>query len=151
MIPACGCTQRTAMCAYLVIVGDTIPVVLRTVLVATTASSTDPRWWHFLISRRVIIFLSTVLVSLPLSLHREISKLAGASAFALLSLLFIVFAVVVEGPLERSSSMPTPTPVALTFVEPRILQVGFIDRVSLYLTLPTIFEPPPLTHRRLAS
>jgi solute carrier family 38 (sodium-coupled neutral amino acid transporter), member 11 len=51
-----------------------------------------------LINRQVVIILCTVLVSFPLSLYRDITKLAKASALALVSMVIIVFTVVSEGP-----------------------------------------------------
>ncbi|KAJ3033510.1 hypothetical protein HDV00_006294 [Rhizophlyctis rosea] len=79
------------MCAYAVIVGDTLPLVLSQ-LVPTT-SFIHP----FVSSRNAMITLTTVCVSLPLSLHRDISALAKSSAVSVVAIVFIIFAVIVGG------------------------------------------------------
>lgn len=70
------------MCAFCVILGDTIPRVLRATL------PSDPIGGHsafveFLISRQFVITFLTLAVSYPLSLYRDIEKLSKASALAL--------------------------------------------------------------------
>ncbi|KAL1925820.1 uncharacterized protein VTP21DRAFT_703 [Calcarisporiella thermophila] len=82
------------MCAYCVIMGDTIPHVIvslfpniRTIPVLSLFAS-----------RRFVITFITILVSYPLSLYRDISKLAKASALALLAITVIVITVLIEGP-----------------------------------------------------
>jgi len=56
------------MCAYSIIVGDTISTVLKQYI--------SPNFfaYSFLTSRSAIICLTTFLVILPLSLYRDISK-----------------------------------------------------------------------------
>lgn len=78
------------MCAFCIVIGDTIPSVLVSVF----------GWLHgsFLSDRRFVITLCTVAISYPLSLYRNIEKLSRASAVALLSMVFIIFAVVFRGP-----------------------------------------------------
>jgi len=56
------------MCAYSIIVGDTISTVLAQYI------SPDFFAYSFLTSRNVIICLTTFLIILPLSLNRDISK-----------------------------------------------------------------------------
>jgi amino acid permease len=75
-------------------VGDTIPHVLAAVFPALRTST----FFSFLINRQVVIILCTALVSYPLSLYRDITKLAKASALALVSMVIIVYTVVSEGP-----------------------------------------------------
>jgi sodium-coupled neutral amino acid transporter 11 len=78
-----------AMCAYTVILGDTIPTVFASVLSKNS-------WFHsILTSRSIMIILCTVMVSLPLSLYRDVSALAKTSAVSLAMICFIVIAVVV--------------------------------------------------------
>lgn len=78
------------MCAFCVVVGDTIPNVLSSVLPAVQNT--------FLTNRQFVIVLCTMAISFPLSLYRNIENLSKASAVALLSMVFIIFAVVVRGP-----------------------------------------------------
>ena len=79
---------------FLTFLGDTIPHVLAAVF---PSLRTSPILSIF-INRQVVIILCTALVSYPLSLYRDITKLARASALALISMVIIVFTVVTEGP-----------------------------------------------------
>lgn len=74
--------------------GDTIPHVLAAVFPFLR----PPGVLSFFTNRQVVIILCTALVSYPLSLYRDITKLAKASALALVSMVIIVFTVVSEGP-----------------------------------------------------
>lgn len=84
--------------AFCVIIGDTIPHVLK----AFIPSSITEGVFAWLFSRNVIIVLFTGCISYPLSLNRDISKLAKASGFALLGMLTIVFLTVVRAPFISS-------------------------------------------------
>lgn len=88
--------------AFCVIIGDTIPHVLKLVL---PKSITDPKssviGWLF--ERNVIICVFTTCISYPLSLNKDISKLAKASGFALFGMLIIVIVTVVRGPFADAS------------------------------------------------
>ena len=74
--------------------GDTIPHVLAAIFPSLRASAV----LSLLTNRQVVIILCTAFVSYPLSLYRDITKLAKASALALISMVIIVFTVVSEGP-----------------------------------------------------
>ncbi|TPX54398.1 hypothetical protein PhCBS80983_g05939 [Powellomyces hirtus] len=78
--------------AYAVIVGDTLPLVLSHVVSPTNFL------YPILSSRRVMITLCTLFVSLPLSLFRDVSALAKTSAVSLAAIVFIIVAVLVAGP-----------------------------------------------------
>ena len=65
------------MCAFSVIIGDTIPHVIA-YLFPVLAEHAGLR---LLVDRRVIIILCTLAVSFPLSLHRDIVKLSKSSGF----------------------------------------------------------------------
>src|SRR5271170_439390 len=78
----------------LIYTGDTIPHVLAAVF---PSLRTAP-FLSIFINRQVVIILCTALISYPLSLYRDITKLAKASALALVSMVIIVFTVVSEGP-----------------------------------------------------
>ncbi|WFD27864.1 hypothetical protein MNAN1_002872 [Malassezia nana] len=78
------------MCAFCVVVGDTIPNVISSVL--------PPLRDTILSNRHFVIVVCTMAISFPLSLYRNIENLSKASAVALLSMVFIILAVVVRGP-----------------------------------------------------
>ncbi|KAJ1992515.1 hypothetical protein H4R33_000971 [Dimargaris cristalligena] len=82
------------MCAFNVIIGDTVPHVIRSVVPGVLSSPV----LTFLTSRRAMITLITLFISFPLSLYRDMGKLAKTSALALVAMLVIVVAVVIEAP-----------------------------------------------------
>lgn len=89
--------------AFCVIIGDTIPHVLKLMLPrALTNSETSIIGWLF--ERNVIIIIFTSCISYPLSLNRDISKLAKASGFALVGMTIIVIITVARGPFADASS-----------------------------------------------
>ncbi|KAK4122917.1 hypothetical protein N657DRAFT_575132 [Parathielavia appendiculata] len=81
------------MVAFGVIVGDSIPSVLR----AVWPGLRDTPVVGWLADRRVVIVLFTLGVSYPLALYRDIAKLAKASTLALVSMAVIVVTVIVQG------------------------------------------------------
>ncbi|RAK72355.1 putative amino acid transporter [Aspergillus fijiensis CBS 313.89] len=81
------------MIAFCIIVGDTIPHVLG----ALFPSLRDMSFLWLLTDRRAIIVLLVLGISYPLSLYRDIAKLAKASALALVSMVVIVVAVITQG------------------------------------------------------
>lgn len=87
--------------AFCVIIGDTIPHVLKSMLPKSITGSDSVIGWLF--GRNVIIVTFTLCVSYPLSLNRDISKLAKASGFALVGMVIIVILTVVRGPFVDSS------------------------------------------------
>lgn len=82
------------MCAFGIIIGDTLPQVLRSVF---PTLPTIPILKLFA-NRQFVIAFCTFCFSYPLSLYRDIHKLARASGLALVGMLIIVFAVLIEGP-----------------------------------------------------
>jgi sodium-coupled neutral amino acid transporter 11 len=82
------------MCAFGIIIGDTLPQVLRSVF---PTLPTIPILKLFA-NRQFVIAFCTICFSYPLSLYRDIHKLARASGLALVGMLIIVFAVLIEGP-----------------------------------------------------
>ncbi|KAL4809051.1 transmembrane amino acid transporter protein-domain-containing protein [Aspergillus unguis] len=81
------------MIAFCIIVGDTIPHVLGSLF----PSLRDMSFLWLLTDRRAIIVLLVLGISYPLSLYRDIAKLAKASTLALLSMAVIVVAVITQG------------------------------------------------------
>lgn len=95
------------MVAFGVIVGDTIPHVL----VAIWPNLGTVPLLGLLTDRRVAIAVFVMGVSYPLTLYRDIAKLAKASTFALIGMLVIVVTVVIQGffvPSESKGSFSTP-------------------------------------------
>ncbi|KAI8967759.1 transmembrane amino acid transporter protein-domain-containing protein [Mycotypha africana] len=82
------------MCAYCVIIGDTIPHVIRSLYPSIVQT---PVLWIFG-DRKLCISFFTLVVSYPLSLYRDISKLAKTSALALIAIIVIIIGVAIEGP-----------------------------------------------------
>ncbi|RMJ26027.1 amino acid transporter [Aspergillus sp. HF37] len=81
------------MVAFCIIVGDTIPHVIS----ALFPSLQDMSFLWLLTDRNAIIVIFVLGVSYPLSLYRDIAKLAKASTLALLSMVVIVVAVITQG------------------------------------------------------
>ncbi|KGO68479.1 Amino acid transporter, transmembrane [Penicillium italicum] len=81
------------MVAFCIIVGDTIPHVLG----ALFPSLRDMSFLWLLTDRRAVIVIFVLVVSYPLSLYRDIAKLAKASALALVSMVVIVVTVITQG------------------------------------------------------
>ncbi|KAI9066604.1 amino acid transporter [Trametes sanguinea] len=81
------------MCAFGIIIGDTIPHVIRSIF---PSLYTVPVL-SLLTKRQFVIALCTICVSYPLSLYRDIHKLSRASGLALVGMVIIVTSVLVEG------------------------------------------------------
>lgn len=107
--------------AFCVIIGDTIPHVVN----ALFPGLHDIPVVGILSHRNTIIVLFTLLISYPLALNRNISKLAKASGFALVSMMVIVLTVVVRGPMVEKSPDAKFTAPLLTF------NTGILQGVSV--------------------
>ncbi|TGJ85362.1 hypothetical protein E0Z10_g3402 [Xylaria hypoxylon] len=95
------------MVAFGVIVGDSIPPVFR----AIWPNLHEIPVLSLLGDRRAVIVIFTLGISYPLTLYRDIAKLAKASTLALLSMGIIVGTVIIQGaltPLEDRGSFTTP-------------------------------------------
>ncbi|KAF9277333.1 hypothetical protein BGZ68_009379 [Mortierella alpina] len=112
-----------AMCAYTVIVGDTLPHVLQALIPGIET-------WPilgFMARRSFVITFCTILISFPLSLYRDISKLAKTSAIAMLALVVIIIAVMIEGPRAPMEIRGDPD-LVWSFVRPEVFQsIGVIS------------------------
>ncbi|EGW32069.1 uncharacterized protein SPAPADRAFT_50664 [Spathaspora passalidarum NRRL Y-27907] len=86
--------------AFCVIIGDTIPHVLKAFIPKSITGPGSPIAWLFY--RNTIIILFTACISYPLSLNRDISKLAKASGFALVGMLIIVILTIARAPFVSS-------------------------------------------------
>ena len=83
------------MLAFCIIIGDTIPHVIEALF---PSLKNIPFLW-LLTDRRAVIVLFVLAISWPLSLYRDIAKLARASTAALISMVIIIVTVVTQGPL----------------------------------------------------
>ncbi|KAK5073824.1 hypothetical protein LTR64_007036 [Lithohypha guttulata] len=83
------------MLAFCIIIGDTIPHVIE----ALFPSLKDVPFLWLLTNRKAVIVLFVLAISWPLSLYRDIAKLAKASTAALISMLIIIVTVVTNGPV----------------------------------------------------
>ncbi|KAI0974956.1 transmembrane amino acid transporter family protein [Xylaria arbuscula] len=95
------------MVAFGVIVGDSIPPVFR----AIWPNLHEIPVLNLLGNRRAVIIIFILGISYPLTLYRDIAKLAKASALALVSMVIIITTVVIQGaltPLEERGSFTTP-------------------------------------------
>ncbi|KAI1428807.1 transmembrane amino acid transporter family protein [Xylaria sp. FL1777] len=95
------------MIAFGVIVGDSIPPVFR----AIWPNLHELPVLSLLGNRKAVIVIFILGISYPLTLYRDIAKLAKASTLALISMGIIVTTVVIQGaltPLENRGSFTTP-------------------------------------------
>lgn len=127
------------MCAFCVVVGDSIPNVLSSVLPFLRGTIFS--------SRRFVIFVCTMAISYPLSLHRNIEKLSKASAVALLSMVFIILAVIVRGPAMPPELKGDPS-LRLSFVHPSnlirsvsVISFAFVCHHNSLLIYGSLKEP----------
>jgi hypothetical protein len=86
-------TVCSGMCAFGIIIGDTIPHVIRSIFPSLPSIPV----LRIFANRQFIISLCTVCVSYPLSLYRDIHKLSRASGIALIGMMIIVGSVLIEG------------------------------------------------------
>ncbi|KAF9244905.1 amino acid transporter [Melanogaster broomeanus] len=111
------------MCAFGIIIGDTIPHVIRSIFPTLDQIPV----LSIFTNRQFIIALCTICISYPLSLHRDIHKLSRASGLALLGMLIIVTSVLVEGQHVTPELKGDPSK-RLTFVGPGVFQaIGVIS------------------------
>lgn len=111
------------MCAFGIIIGDTIPHVIRSIF---PTLNTVPVL-SLLTRRQFVIALCTVCVSYPLSLHRSIDKLARASLLALFGMITIVASVLIESPRVPPELKGDPTQ-RFTVLGPGVFQaIGVIS------------------------
>ncbi|KAH6897426.1 transmembrane amino acid transporter protein-domain-containing protein [Thelonectria olida] len=99
------------MVAYGVIVGDTIPHVLK----AVWPDLPGVPVLGLLTNRQVAIAVFIMGIGYPLTLYRDIAKLAKASTFALIGMLVIVVTVLIQGILTPSAERGSFSPQLLTF------------------------------------
>ncbi|KAI1373745.1 hypothetical protein F4677DRAFT_455767 [Hypoxylon crocopeplum] len=140
------------MVAFGVIVGDSIPQVLRTIWPGLS----DLPVLGILADRRAVIILFIIGISYPLTLYRDIAKLAKASTLALISMIVILVTVVVQGALtpaenRGSFSWPLLTVNSGIFQAIGVISFAFVcqhNSLLIYgsLKTPTIDRFSKVTH-----
>ncbi|TFK44705.1 amino acid transporter [Crucibulum laeve] len=111
------------MCAFGIIIGDTLPSVMRSIF----PNLASIPFLKLFVNRQFIIALCTICVSYPLSLYRDIHKLARASGLALVGMLIIVCSVLIEGPHVPAELKGDPSK-RMSIVGPGIFQaIGVIS------------------------
>ncbi|KZL83941.1 transmembrane amino acid transporter [Colletotrichum incanum] len=98
------------MVAFGIIVGDSIPHVF----LAIWPDLRQMPVFGLLANRQVVIVIFVLGISYPLTLYRDIAKLAKASTLALISMGVIVTTVVVQGALTPKSERGSFSPALLT-------------------------------------
>ncbi|KAF8862397.1 transmembrane amino acid transporter [Acephala macrosclerotiorum] len=111
------------MVAFGIIVGDTIPHVMSAVW---PGLEDIPVLW-LLTNRRAVIVIFILGVSYPLSLYRDIAKLAKASTLALISMMIILFTVVTQGFFVASEDRGTFSAPLLTINDGVFQAIGVIS------------------------
>ncbi|KAJ5569929.1 Amino acid transporter transmembrane [Penicillium hispanicum] len=132
------------MVAFCIIVGDTIPRVLG----ALFPSLRDMSFLWLLTDRRAVIVLFVLGVSYPLSLYRDIAKLAKASALALVSMIIIVVAVITQGfrvPAESRGEYKSYLVINSGFFQ----AVGHLFAVCCLVSIDRAVANPPPDHNSL--
>lgn len=111
------------MSAFGIIIGDTIPHVI----ISLFPSLKTIPVLSLLTNREFVIVLCTACISYPLSLYRDIHKLARASGLALVGMVIIVASVVIESPAVKPELKGDPSK-RFSFVGPGIFQaIGVIS------------------------
>ncbi|KAK3397030.1 transmembrane amino acid transporter protein-domain-containing protein [Sordaria brevicollis] len=116
------------MVAFGVIVGDSIPNVLRAIWPSLREEAARGSWVGWLTGRQGVILVSTLGVSYPLALYRDIAMLAKASTLALVSMAVILVTVLVQGGLAPASDRGTLASWNLLIINDGIFQaIGVIS------------------------
>ncbi|KAJ7193185.1 transmembrane amino acid transporter protein-domain-containing protein [Mycena haematopus] len=111
------------MCAFGIIIGDTIPHVIRSIFPDLYSVPV----LYLFTNRKFVIALCTICVSYPLSLYRDIHKLSRASGLALIGMIIIVTSVLIESP-NTSSELKGDPSKRFSVIEPGIFQaIGVIS------------------------
>ncbi|KDN53558.1 hypothetical protein K437DRAFT_241754 [Tilletiaria anomala UBC 951] len=127
------------MCAFCVVIGDTIPHVIASVFPSLEGS--------FLANRQFVITACTLGISYPLSLYRNIESLSKASAFALVSMVLIILTVIIRGPAMPAELTGDPS-LRFTIVFPSkiirsiaVISFAFVCHHNSLLIYGSLKEP----------
>lgn len=135
-----------SMSAYTVIIGDTVPIVVRYLLGIASENEPLSGVAAIMTDRRVVIVLASFLIMLPISSIRQISKLAKFSVFALGAIVVIAICLVVSG-FRLDPSLSGPTEVFTIFKESGIygaigtLCFAYVCHHNSFLIFRSLKEP----------
>ncbi|KAK3493303.1 transmembrane amino acid transporter protein-domain-containing protein [Neurospora crassa] len=116
------------MVAFGVIVGDSIPNVLRAIWPGLREEGVEGTLVGWLVGRQGVILVCTLGVSYPLALYRDIAMLAKASTLALVSMAVILVTVLVQGGLAPEADKGTLASWNLLIINDGIFQaIGVIS------------------------
>ncbi|KKA27447.1 hypothetical protein TD95_004694, partial [Thielaviopsis punctulata] len=111
------------MVAFAIVVGDSIPVVFR----AIWPDLSEMGLFSLLGNRQVVITIFVMGISYPLTLYRDIAKLAVASTFALISMLIIISTVVIQSLLVPADQRGSLSPALWTINSGITQAIGVIS------------------------
>lgn len=100
-----GAMAGGGMASFIVIVGDTLPHVLNSLIPSLGATG----FGQVVFSRRFVIAFFVICMAYPLSLYRDIGKLGKTSAFAVVAMFTIITSVIIEAPRIDSSLRADPS------------------------------------------
>eukprot|EP00667_Euglena_gracilis_P009769 EG_transcript_9931 len=132
-----------AMLAYLVLIGDTVPVVLLRLTGVEVLGQ-----------RRLVTFLCAVLVCLPLSAFRDIGRLGHTSFLSIFAVCIIVVLVAIRAPATAAAQHIRDLPEqvgAYDFLHPRYAQAfgtfcfAFVCQHASFLVRNSLAKPAQWT------
>ncbi|XP_018091354.1 putative sodium-coupled neutral amino acid transporter 11 isoform X1 [Xenopus laevis] len=111
-----------AMISYNIVTGDILPKIIQRI------PGVSPESWY--VDRRVLIVLTTAVITLPIALYRNMEKLGKVSLLSLL-LTFTVLVIIIVRASSLTSEIPH-TEDAWVFAKPNVMQaVGVMSFVFM--------------------
>ena len=105
------------MCAYTVIIGDTVPGVIRALFGVAALDAKLSPLLAFFTDRRIVIAICSFCIMLPVSSVRNITALAKFSIFALVAIILIALLVVIDGSMLAEGIRGTQHDATFTFLK----------------------------------
>ncbi len=128
-----------AMCAYAVIIGDTVPKVFMQLL------SPNAFLHGFLTSRSLMIMTCTLCIALPLSMFRDLRKLSKTSLMSLAAIGLIVIAIAIRGPATVHALKGEQSPYTLTgsavFEAIGVISFAFVCHHNTFMIFTSLKRP----------
>ena len=146
-----------AMCAYLIIIGDTIPQALSLVPppAAFNASSEHVTEQEY-IARQISIVVCATFIILPLSLLKDVSKLSKTSMISISCDALLILLVLIRAPVAAEDHYPGLED-DYSFAKPNVfaglgaMSFAFVCHHSSFLVYNTLEEPSPKTWKPVAK
>lgn len=121
------------MIAYSVIIGDTVPIVMRAMFGVASKDAELSMAAKVLSDRRFVIAFASFFIMLPISSFRTISKLAKFSIFALVAIVLIAIFIMVAGSMLSPDLMGS-----VKIVEGSYLTLSTLKSDGIYGAVGTI-------------